>query len=170
LELSSNYFDSSEKADYVSLGYNYRMSDITAALGASQLGKIDKIIALRRKNVALLNAELSLVDEICTPKAFDDYYQVYQLYTILVKSGRATRDRLSKYLNQHGISTKVYFEPIHLTHFYKNVLKYDCNLPVTEEISSKVLTLPMYPTMTSEEISYIATHVKDFFINEENKP
>ena len=96
----SNYFSSSEIADYVSLGYNYRMSDITAALGIAKLGKIDKIIGLRRKNVEHLNDALSKVKEIVPPQVFDNYFHVYQLYTILVKSGRKTRDCLSKYLRK----------------------------------------------------------------------
>jgi len=165
---SSNYFSSSEIADYVSLGYNYRMSDITAALGIAQLGKIDKIISLRRKNVEYLNNALSEVKEVLIPQGSDSYFNVYQLYTILVKSGRVTRDRLSKYLMERGISTKVYFDPIHLTRFYKKVLGYRCKLPVTEDLSGRVLTLPMYPTLTVEGMDYIAKEVKAFFVKEGN--
>lgn len=161
----SNYFSSSEIADYVSLGFNYRMSDITAALGIAQLDKIDKIIDLRRKNVEYLNNALYSIEEVSTPQVFDSYFHVYQLYTILVKD-RETRNCLSKYIVEKGISNKVYFDPVHLTHFYKNVLGYRGNLPVTEDISGRVLTLPMYPTLTVEEINYIANEIKEFFKKE----
>jgi len=56
----------------------------------------------------------------------------------------------------------VYFYPVHLTHFYKDVLKYRCKLPVTEEVSQEVLSLPIYPSMTKEEIEYIADGVESF--------
>jgi perosamine synthetase len=159
----SNYFSSSEIADYVSLGYNYRMSDITAALGVSQLSKVDKVISLRRKNVEYLTGALSEIEEVAVPSVSNNYFHVYQLYTILVESGRLTRDRLLKYLVSRGISTKVYFDPIHLTHFYKSVLGYKCKLPVTEDLSNKVLTLPMYPSLTIEEMDYIAKEIRMFF-------
>lgn len=163
---SSNYFSSSAIADYVSLGYNYRMSDITAALGIAQLGKADRIIDMRRRNVAVFNNALSKVEQVVTPQNFDNYYPVYQLYTIMVKSGRETRDRLSKYLVESGISTKVYFDPIHLTYFYKQVLGYKTKLPVTEDVAGGVLTLPMYPTLTVEEIKYMADKIEGFFEGE----
>jgi perosamine synthetase len=60
----------------------------------------------------------------------------------------------------------VYFYPVHLTHFYKNILKYNCKLPITEKISEEVLTLPMYPSLTREEINYIVDETKAFFLGE----
>jgi perosamine synthetase len=144
------------------------MSDITAALGIAQLGKADKIIDMRRKNVAVFNDALSKVEQVVTPQNLDNYYPVYQLYTIMVKSGRETRDRLSKYLVDNGISTKVYFDPIHLTYFYKQVLGYKTQLPVTEDVAGRVLTLPMYPTLTVEEIKYMAEMIEGFFAREES--
>jgi perosamine synthetase len=80
------------------------------------------------------------------------------MYTIRVDN----RDELMKHLADKGIMTKVYFSPVHLTHFYKNELGYACELPVTEEISSQVLTLPMYPTLTKEEMVYIVEELKRF--------
>jgi dTDP-4-amino-4,6-dideoxygalactose transaminase len=94
-----------------------------------------------------------------TPAPIEDYYQVYQMYTIRVDN----RDELMKYLADKGIMTKVYFSPVHLTHFYKNELGYTCKLPVTEKISSQVLTLPMYPTLTKDEIDYIVEEIKNFY-------
>lgn len=159
----SNYFSSGETADYITLGYNYRMSDISAALGIAQLNKIDKIVNLRRKNAAYLSKILSNVADVVPPIVLDNYFHVYQMYTILMKSGSKVRDYLLKYLIEKGISSKVYFAPIHLTHFYKNELHYNCKLPVTEDTSGKVLTLPMYPSLTIEEMNFIAEEVKSFF-------
>ena len=160
---ASNYFSSNEYADYVTLGYNFRMSDITAALGIAQLNKIDKIIAMRRKNADSMSAKLSEIPEIEPPHSPEGFFHVYQMYTAKVRGGQQDRDALSDYLGGKGIMTKVYFSPVHFTHFYESVLGYACKLPITEEISRKVLTLPMYPSLTEEEINYITDEVIRFF-------
>jgi len=160
---SSDYFSSAEYMDYITVGYNFRMSNITAALGTAQLKKVDEIIKMRRKNAEYMTKKLSKTKEIVPPNPPLDYFHVYQMYTITIDMGRKIRDNLAKYLAEKGIMTKVYFSPVHLTHFYKNELGYRCKLPVTEEISKRVLTLPMYPTLTKEEIEYIVKEMKRFF-------
>jgi perosamine synthetase len=157
---TSDYFSSTEYLDYVTLGYNFRMSNITAALGIAQLKKADKIIEMRKENVDYLTARLKReIKEIITPNPPTEYYHVYQMYTII----GSNRDALMKHLADSGIMTKVYFSPVHLTHFYKNELGYMCKLPATEEISSQVLTLPMYPALTRVEIDYIVEEIKNFY-------
>jgi perosamine synthetase len=158
---TSDYFSSVGIMDYVSLGYNFRMSNITAALGISQLEKIDKLIEMRRKNAKYLTEGLEQVKEITILTPPKNYYHVYQMYSITVNPER--RDELVGYLAKKGIMTKVYFSPVHLTYLYKNELKYSCKLPVTEEISRQVLTLPMYPTLTKGEMKYILEEIKNFY-------
>lgn len=160
---TANYFSSTEYMDYVTLGYNFRMSDITAALGIAQLKKVEKIIEMRRRNAERLSARLSRITKVETPFSPDGFFHVYQMYTIRLKDGQEQRDALSAYLAKRGIMTKVYFFPIHLTHFYKNELGYNYELPVTERLSQQVLTLPMYPTLSEDEINYIAAEVAVFF-------
>jgi perosamine synthetase len=160
---TANYFSSNEYMDYVTLGYNFRMSDITATLGIAQLGKIDRVIEMRRGNAKMLSAKLSRISEIEIPRAPDNFFHVYQMYTIRVNEGKEKRDALSAYLAKQGIMTKVYFHPVHQTHFYKNKLGYKCDLPITENLSQQVLTLPLYPTLTEHEIDFVADQVATFF-------
>jgi len=160
---TANYFSSSDYMDYVALGYNFRMSDITAALGIAQLKKIDTVIEMRRRNAKMLSARLSRNAEIEVPRPPDNFFHVYQMYTIRVNNGKEKRDALSAYLAKQGIMTKVYFHPVHQTHFYKNKLGYKCDLPITESLSRQVLTLPMYPRLTEHEIDFIADQVATFF-------
>jgi len=155
-----DYFTSPEYMGYVDFGYNFRMSNITAALGVAQLKKVDKIIKMRRKNAEYLTKKLSAVDEIIPPSPPGGYFHVYQMYVIRVQTGG--RDALSKYLAKRGIMTKVFFNPVHLTHFYKK-LGYKVELPITEKIADQVLTLPMYPSLTKQEMNYIAGAVDAFF-------
>jgi perosamine synthetase len=159
---TANYFSSTEYMDYVALGYNFRMSDITAALGIAQLKKIDTLIDIRRKNAEMLSARLSVIAEIEVPHPPHNSSHVYQMYTIRVNGGKEKRDALSAYLAGQGIMTKVYFHPVHQTRFYKNKLGYKSDLPVTEKLSQQVLTLPMYPMLTEDEIDFIAAQVAAF--------
>jgi perosamine synthetase len=161
---SANYFTSSEYMDYVDLGYNFRMSNITAALGIAQLEKTDKIIKMRRKNAEYLTKKLSAIDGVILPSAPKGYFHVYQMYTIRMKKG--SRDDLLKYLAGEGVTTKVFFHPVHLAHFYRKKLGYRVKLPITEDVSEQVLTLPMYPTLTKKEMDYIAEKINTFFERE----
>jgi dTDP-4-amino-4,6-dideoxygalactose transaminase len=159
---TANYFNSSSYMDYISLGYNFRMSNITAALGLSQLKKIEKIIQMRIKNARYLSSKLSGFPEILLPEEPKNYRHIFQMYTI--KAGnKKNRDVLKDYLNKKGIMAKIYFAPIHLTDFYKKSFGFSKGiLPATENLSDVVLTLPMYPELTKKEMDYIAQEIKSF--------
>jgi len=161
---TSDYFSSTEQMQYVMLGYNFRMSTMTAALGVAQMEKIDKLIRMRRENANYLTQRLSEIEEIETPKEPSGYSHVYQMYTIRVTGKEGIRDELKEYLAKHGILSKIYFEPVHLSLFYRQKFGYKGGeLPITEKISNEVLSLPMYPELTKSEMDYILDKIKDFF-------
>jgi perosamine synthetase len=162
---TSDYFSSTEQMEYVTLGYNFRMSTMTAALGIAQMEKIDKIIGMRRENADYMSERLSRIEAVETPRVPDRFFHVYQLYTVRLRNNSKLRDDLMRYLLKKKIMTKVYFYPVHLTQFYRQEFGYrEGYLSVTEKVASEVLTLPMYPTLTKEEIDYIAQSIKDFFV------
>jgi len=153
----ANYFATSDYLEYVSLGYNFRMSEITAALGVAQIKKIDRLIAMRQKNARHYAKTLQKVPYIRVPEFPPEYSSVYQLYTVLINGGREQRDGLIAQLGKNHVSSKVYFYPVHLTRFYRDT--FGCApgmLPVTEEISDSSITLPMHPSLTPEEMDYVA--------------
>jgi len=159
---NADYFTSSEYMDYVDLGYNFRMSNITAALGIAQLKKANKIIGMRIKNAGYLTKKLVEVDEVAPPLPPKDYFHVYQIYTIKLRQGN--RNGLSTYLAKNGVTTKVFFRPVHLTSFYRNKFGYrGGELPITEDLSKRILVLPMYPTLTKREMDFIVERIHDFF-------
>ena len=161
---TQDYFSSTEYMDYVTLGYNFRMPTMNAALGLSQLKKIDKVIKMRRDKAEYMTKKLSKIKEITLPTAPPDYFHVYQMYTIRIDGIRQIRDRLIQYLGGKGISTKVYFEPVHLSYFYKNKFGFKRgDLPVTERISDQVLTFHTHPLLKNEEIDYISEEIDKFF-------
>jgi len=160
---TANYFYSTEYMDYMTLGYNFRMSNITASLGIAQLNKVDRIIEMRRKNAQYMTRMLSHISAITTPYAPNGFSHVYQMYTIRLRNANL-RDSLMKHLSDSGIMTHVYFPPVHLTRFYRREFGYrEGNLPITEKVASEVLTLPMYPTLTKEETDYIGAQISNFF-------
>jgi perosamine synthetase len=164
-EEKGNYFTSDKSLDYISLGFNFRMPTVIAALGISQLNKIEDIIKKRRKIAGYLSGRIrSEIKDISVPVPSDEYFHVYQLYSVIVDSGK--RNELMDYLRSKSIMTKIYFDPVHLTSFYKNKLKYKCELPVTENISKKVLTLPMHPLLTRKEMDYIVENLRKDSRNE----
>lgn len=160
-QVEGNYFLNPEKLDYVEPGQNMRMSSILAALGISQIEKVEDNIAMRRRNAEFLNNELARLDEIVVPKpSSEKFHHVYQMYTIRIREGEEKRDELAEYLADKGVTTRIYFRPIHE---YSVFDEYNPNLPKTEELSHEVLTLPMYPEMTEKEMDYIVKTIREFF-------
>jgi perosamine synthetase len=150
-------------ANYLQLGYNWRMSSMTAALGISQLHKLDKIIKMRQNNAVYISERLKKIPEIQVPSPPNDYDHIYQMYSIRLANNQI-REKLHEFLLDKSIFSKVYFYPIHKTSFYQNQIStIDSNLPITESVSNEILTLPMYPNMTNEEKNYLVESIYEFF-------
>lgn len=161
----TSYFDNPEESNYEMLGFNWRMSTITATLGISQIHKLDKLIRMRQENARYISSKLLKFPQITVPNIPDGFEHIYQMYTIRL-SNKKTRDDLHQYLTKKRIFSKIYFSPIHLTSFYQKKFKVDKNsLPITNKVSEQVLTLPMYPNMTTEEKNYLVESIAEFFEN-----
>ena len=156
-----NYFSNIQTPQYVELGYNWRMSSITAALCLSQLNKIEKLINLRRQNAKYYQKKLAKIEGIKIHAEPKGYKHVYQLFSIQLPSKRI-RDGLSRFLAKKGIMSKVFFEPIHLTKHFSNYKIKQERLKITETVSERILSLPMYPELTKEEITEITGSINEF--------
>ena len=161
-QLHSGYFSSMQDHDYFSLGYNWRMSSITAALGLSQLDKIEKIIEMRRNNAKYYQSKLKNIKEISLQEELPGFKHVYQFYPILLRNS-TVRTKLMNFLASKGIMTRVFFKPVHKTMFFSKIGYDSLNLPNTEKISKQILALPMFPTLQKEEIDYIIDTITKFF-------
>jgi len=161
---AANYFFSANSGDYVTLGYNFRIPTVLAALGLSQMKKIDKIIEMRRNIAEIFTKKLKSNNMIKLPIAPSNFFHIYQMYTIQVNSGKKIRDELINHLSDAGISTKIYFNPIHLSNFYKDYLGYNHgDFPITENVSESVLSIPIYPKLNKNEIDFITRTINEFF-------
>lgn len=155
-----DYFSTTAVMDYISLGYNFRMSNITAALGVAQIGKVEDIIRMRQVDAAYYIQRLKTEVPGCAiPEILKDYYRVYQLFSLRVKD----RDALMQYLEKKGIMTKIYFSPVHYTQFYRSQMKYSYPLPTTEKVSDDILSLPFYPGISRDDIDYVIDSMKEFY-------
>ena len=158
-----NYFNNPSNSEYVGLGYNWRMSSFTAALGISQLSKLDKIIKMRQENAKYISSRLSKINQIRTPISSKDHQHIFQMYSIVL-TNENMRNSLHEFLLRKKIFSKVYFNPIHFTDYYKQKFPNQI-LPITEKISKTILTLPMYPNMTMEEKTYLVESILEYFEN-----
>jgi len=157
------YFTSSSTGDYVTLGYNFRMPNILAALATSQMRRIEDIIARRRAVAGRYHALLGGLADLMLPGEDAGERHVYQLFTVRVPSGRGTRDGLQKWLADHGVASKVYFPPLHLSKFYRSRFGYSPgSLPRTERLSDEVLSLPLWPSMAYGEVEDVCLGVREF--------
>ncbi|MBQ3473596.1 MAG: DegT/DnrJ/EryC1/StrS family aminotransferase [Methanobrevibacter sp.] len=142
------------------LGYNFRMTDIGAAIGIEQLKKLESFNNKRIENAKYLNEGLADCDLVETPVVKDGYKHVYHQYTIKVKDGK--RDELSDYLIENGIGNGIYYPiPLYNQVLYTN-MGYNQSLAVTDEIVKDVLSLPIHAKLTKFDLDLIIKTIKDF--------
>ncbi|MEI7554286.1 DegT/DnrJ/EryC1/StrS family aminotransferase [Candidatus Chlorohelix sp.] len=143
------------------LGYNYRMTDLHASIGRVQLQKLPGWNARRRENAAYLNGRLAELEaKVVTPMTRDNCTHAFHQYTVIVEeSSPIKRDQLVTHLGEMGVGCGIYYPvPIHQQDVYLN-LGYKTRLPVTEQAMGAVLSLPIYPSLTVEQLERIAGSV-----------
>ena len=161
-----SYFNNINEMDYIEIGYNFRIPTICAALGISQLQKIEKIIQLRRKIGNYYDENLKKISEIQILPELSGSKTVYQLYSVFLKNPDKRKD-LQDFLLKNGIFTKIYFFPIHLKTYYRKKFGYhEGTLPITENISKKILTLPMSTRFTTKDQDFIINRIRDFLFGD----
>lgn len=144
--------------DVVALGYNYRIDEIRSALGIQQLKKLHTNNHLRGLANFQYRIDLGGVVEIPFPKSKNK--SAFHLLPILLPVG-ANRTAFQEYLKSQGIQTSIHYPPIHQFSYYKQRYpNVDHQLPVTEEIAAREVTLPLFPTMTRDQIGLVVEHVK----------
>ncbi len=153
-----------ERIRYVTeeAGYNYRMTEVAAALGHTQLPKLDARNEARRANAARLSELLSGVDGIVTPRELPGRRHVWHQYTIRVSAGREVRDRLQASLRAVGIESAVFYPtPIHRQPLYERLGYASAHLPVAERLAGEVLSLPVHPALSTGDVDAVAEAVVD---------
>lgn len=141
------------------LGFNYRLTNLQAAIGLAQIERFNLLVETRIKNARYYNTLLKDVRGITLPPETKGVKNVYWMYSILIEDDFGlTKDALRKYLAQKGIETRTFFIPIHLQPIYFQ--KYKERFPVAEELCRKGLYLPSSATLTKKDIEYIVECIK----------
>jgi len=140
------------------IGFNYRMTNLQAAIGVAQIKKIDKLIEIKRKIAKRYNSRLKEVEGISLPPEMDWAKNVYWMYSILVEDGFGlSRDGLIARLWREKIETRPFFHVIPAMPPYKSTEKF----PVAESLSKKGINLPSSPKLTTKEINFICEKIRE---------
>jgi perosamine synthetase len=145
--------------DVPSIGLNYRLSEMQAALGSSQLGRIDEILARRRANFELLSGALSNVENV---RVLDGTGSSWYCLGLVLEGGlTGRRDALIDTLKAAGVGTSIYYpRPVPRMTYYSTKYGYDASrFPVAEELSDSSIALPVGPHLTPEDAEFVAATV-----------
>ena len=145
------------------LGFNYRLTDIQAALGISQLKKLDVFGKRRREIVAKYNEEFSKIKNCIVPYEEKGYLSAFHLYVLQIDFDNIgkLRKEIMEELRKNNIGTQVHYIPVHLQPYYKKRYSYKKgDYPLAELYYDRCLSIPLYPKMTKEEVDLVIGVVK----------
>ena len=140
------------------LGYNYRITDIQCALGCSQMKKLDRFLALRKEIVAHYNEAFADCDNIITPYQLSDTESGWHLYIVQVKN--CDRRQVFEKMREKGIGVNVHYIPVYMHPYYQEHGYENVHCANAEEIYSHIISLPLYPGLTSEQQDYVIDTLK----------
>lgn len=140
------------------LGYNYRITDIQCALGCSQMKKLDRFLARRKEIVARYNEAFADCDNIITPYQLSDTESGWHLYIVQVK--KCDRRQVFENMREKGIGVNVHYIPVYMHPYYQEHGYENVHCANAEEIYSHIISLPLYPGLTSEQQDYVIDTLK----------
>ena len=155
----------SERYYNVYIGWNFKMPDPNAALGISQLKRIEPTIKLKNEKAKYYSDELTSIPDIVTPTVKENNRCTFMLYSILTKD-ETQREKIRLGLEKKGIETRINFPPMHLQPIYRELFGYNKGiLPNTENIAERILGLPIFIKMTQEQQDFVISGIKESIKN-----
>jgi len=154
--------ESGEWLNHERLGYNYRMDELSAALGCSQMARIEEILEKREKVAGMYREKLVEVKEAQVP-FIASYVSRMSWFVYVIRLERGIdRNRVIKYMNEEGVQCKPYFTPIHLQPFYRKMFGYkEGDFLVTEAVTARTIALPFFNNLQEEQIDYVVGKLKE---------
>jgi len=154
--------DASWAYDMIYPGRNYRITDFQAALGISQLKKLDGFIERRTELAATYNELLGGVNFVRLPAVKSNVKHAWHLYTIVLDRWK-DRDKFFKYMRTSGIGVNVHYIPVYRHSYYTRNFGFDPeDFPVTEEVFGRIVTLPLYPKMSTDDVFYVCGKIESY--------
>ncbi len=149
----------SERYNHVVLGYNFRMTDISAAIGLVQLKKLEKFNAKRIANANYLTEHIKKIEGITPPYVLDNVKHVFHQYTVRI--GNSRRNDIMEFLNNNGVGTGIHYpKPIYQQNIYQE-LNISASCPISEKASLEVLSLPVHPSLETADLKKIVSVLED---------
>jgi perosamine synthetase len=163
LELFRDLAHSKEKRYlHYEIGFNYRMTNLQAAIGLAQMERIEKYISARRKNARLYTSFLEDVKGITLPPEADWAKNIYWLYSILIQEDFGTsRDELVSELAKRGIETRPFFIPMHKQPVFKKMGLTSGDFPIADELCAKGICLPSSSSLEERQIRYVCDSIRE---------
>jgi len=155
--------ENSKWLEHIRLGYNYRLDELSCALGIAQLSRIEEILNKRKTVAGIYNNKLKDVPEVKIPNFFFEKTTSPFVYVIILEDSFSEKDRdvIVEEMNKKDIQCGFYFQPIHLQPFYREMFGYtDNDFPITEKISQRTIALPFFNDLKEEEIVYVVENLK----------
>jgi len=154
--------ESGEWLDHERLGYNFRMDELSSALGCSQMERIEEILDKRAKVAGMYGEKLAEVEEVQVPFIAPYVSRMSWFVYVVRLDGKINRDKMIKYLNEEGVQCKPYFTPIHLQPFYRKMFGYkEGDFPITEDVTDRTIALPFFNNLKEEQIDYVVEKLKE---------
>lgn len=149
--------------EHVRLGYNYRLNEMSCAVGLSQLKRIKEIIAKRQKVASWYNQKLKTIKGVEIPYVEKGVKLHWWVYVVKLSGAFAgKRDEIAKKLLEQGIETRDYYQSIHLQPFYKDLFGYKLgDFPVAETISQRTLALPFFNDLKERQVDFVVSNLKE---------
>lgn len=149
--------------DVVELGYNYRLNEVQAALGMSQLAQYEKNKEASRAKSHFLTKELKKIQGIIPPYEERDRIHVFHLYVIKVleKEFGIDRNELFKRLSAKGIGLSLHYTPLHFLSLYKTLGYHSGDFPVAERVYKQIMSLPLFPQITDSQIEFLVRSIRE---------
>ena len=146
--------------DVIESGYNYRLDEIRSALGLSQLKRIKKLNALRKKAFEYYSNRLKHVKGLVTPQSAEKNTHAYHLYIMRVeKNNNISRDELFSKLLEYGIKTTVHYKPLHEFTTFKKFKNDNNDMKNSKQLYEEIISLPFYPNMSKKQQDYVINSI-----------
>ena len=144
------------------IGGNFRIDEIQAALLDIKLPYVDEYVDHRRQNALFYLKELAGVEDIILPQEIDGNFHTWNQFTIRVQNGK--RDKLLAYLKEHDVGSNVYYPmPLDLQECFKDFVNPRKLTQNAKLAASEVISLPIYPELTPDQLSYVVETIRAFF-------
>jgi perosamine synthetase len=155
-----------ERYEYLTLGFNYRMTDMAAAIGRVQLRRLGELQEARRANAAFYDAALAGIPGLTTPFVPDGATHAYHQYSILIDRAAtpngAGRDEVRGHLSERDVGSAVYYPaPLHLHPLFAPLGYGPGDFPVAERVAAEILALPVHPRLSRAQLEWTARAVRE---------